>query len=134
MGTTASFAVIGHELKHASQFEDGEVSWSRNGQSTLYDISDETAGYNRQIDLDGGITQFTLAAQRYYTNKDIIDFGKKQNPQIYQGLHQSSLSLSSKEGKAMIKTTIEAGKNGTPVQEVYIGWEKDYNKGVKKRK
>jgi hypothetical protein len=30
--------------------------------------------------------------------------------------------------------TIEAGKKGIPVEEVYIGWEKDYQKGVKQRK
>ena len=134
MGTTASYSVIGHELMHGFQFETGEISLRRDDQSTLYDIGDETAGYNRQYILEGGVKQFNPAAPPYYMDSDIIDFGKKQNPQIYQGMHQSSLSLSSKDGKDMRKATIGAGKNLDPVPEVYIGWEKDYNKGVKKRK
>jgi len=46
-------------------------------------------------------------------------------------LPNGPIDINSKEGKALIQQTIEAGRAGTPVKEVYKGWQKDYLKGQK---
>ena len=60
--------------------------------------------------------------------------GKTFKDPAYQNLPSSSISIKSKKGRKLRKMTKEAGLNNTPVNNVYIGWQKDYNKGVKKRK
>lgn len=55
-------------------------------------------------------------------------------PPAYQSLPSGLVDINSKEGKALRQRTIEAGRNGTNVLEVYIGWQKDYDNGAKKRK
>ncbi|AWG24862.1 DUF6443 domain-containing protein [Flavobacterium kingsejongi] len=133
MGKSASFSVIGHELKHAHQFEEGKISYNRNGSSALIDITDETEGYNRQQNLFLGPSQFGQGKKADYTDANVINFGSRMTPKAYQGLPSSSLNMSSKEGKALRKAAINAGEQGIPIQEVYIGWQKDYQKGTKNR-
>ncbi|QJP35146.1 hypothetical protein F0365_12485 [Nonlabens sp. Ci31] len=139
---SASFGTVGHELKHAYQFETGNVGFTRNGQSPLYDITDETEGYNRELDLERTISQFSpvnplspiKGNKRDFTDQDIIDKGKTFTVPAYQNLPSSSISINSKTGRKLRKMAKESGLNDTPVNNVYIGWQKDYNKGVKKRK
>ncbi len=54
-------------------------------------------------------------------------------PPAYQTLPSGPIDIHSKEGKALRQQTIQAGKIGTAVQEVYKGWEKDYQKGSGKK-
>ncbi len=130
-GKNSNYGLIGHEIKHAYQFQMGKISMGSSG--VLYDITDETEAYNRQLDLVEGVTQFGPGKKAHYSDNDIItNFGVEKS--YYKDLPKSSLSLQSKEGKNLRALTIEAGKNGIPVEEVYIGWEKDYQKGVKQRK
>lgn len=52
-----SIGLVGYELKHAYQYESGETSLVVDNSSygKLYDITDETASYNRERALGGGI-------------------------------------------------------------------------------
>ena len=130
-GKNSSYGLIGHELKHSYQFQMGKLSMGYSG--VLYDITDETEAYNRELDLAEGVIQFGHDKKAHYSDNHIItNFGVEKK--YYKDLPKSSLSLQSKEGKNLRALTIEAGKNGIPVEEVYIGWEKDYQKGVKQRK
>jgi hypothetical protein len=102
----------------------------------------ETEGYNRELDLERTISQFSPVNPNSpikgnkpdYTDQDIINKGKTFKDPAYQNLPSSSISIKSKKGRKLRKMTKEAGLNNTPVNNVYIGWQKDYNKGVKKRK
>ena len=125
--------LIGHELNHAYQFEKGDISImvDNSGYGSLYDVGDETESYNVERMAKSGV----LNIQTTWKNADVLKFGKTQmSPPAYQTLPTISIKLKSKQGRALRKKTIEAGKNGTPVKEVYIGWQKDYAKGAKKKK
>jgi hypothetical protein len=124
--------LIGHELKHAFQFEKGKTSmFADNSQfGSLYDVGDETEAYNRERSLNGGMMYFT-DPKMVWKNSDVLTFGKTMTPPAYQGLPSGPIDINSKEGKALRNRTIEAGKNGQTVQEVYKGWQKDYQKGAK---
>ncbi|MET3529006.1 hypothetical protein DRF59_00010 [Chryseobacterium flavum] len=67
------------------------------------------------------------------TDGNVKDFGKGMTPPAYQTLPSGPIDIHSKEGKALRQQTIQAGKIGTAVQEVYKGWEKDYQKGSGKK-
>jgi RHS repeat-associated protein len=125
--------LIGHELNHAYQFEKGDISIiaDNSGYGSLYDVGDETESYNVERMANSG----PLNIHKPWKNADVLNFGKtKMSPPAYQTLPTISIKLKSKQGKALRKRTIEAGKNGTPVKEVYIGWQKDYAKGAKQKK
>lgn len=127
-----NLGVIGHELNHAYQFEKGEISFlsDNSGYGSLYDVGDETSSYNVERGITSGLAPF-----KSWENKDVLNFGKtKMTPPAYQTLPTISIKLRSKQGKDLRKKTIEAGNNGTPVKEVYIGWQKDYAKGAKQKK
>jgi hypothetical protein len=126
--------VIYHELGHAYQYEKGEISlYVDNSQiGSLYDLSDETESYNRERAINGGVEYFTNPKYKWNDN-DVKTIGKTMTPPAYQSLPSGPIDINSKEGKALRNKTIEAGKNGTDVQEVYKGWQKYYQKGVKKR-
>jgi RHS repeat-associated protein len=136
-----NIGLVGHELKHAYQYEKGQVSLlvDNSGYGKLYDISDETESYNRERAL-GGIQFFhspNQVVQGYplkMSDDDVRNFGKTMTPPAYETLPSGPIDINSKEGKALRKQTIEAGKAGVPVQEVYKGWQKDYKKGQKKSK
>ena len=101
---------------------------------SLYDLSDETESYNVERKLLTGREYFENPSQWIWKNEDVKKFGKTINPPAYQNLPSGPININSKEGKDLRKKTFEAGKNGTAIQEVYKGWQKDYNKGLKKRK
>ena len=124
--------LIGHELNHAYQFEKGEISIASDNSfyGSLYDVGDETSSYNVERQVNSGVVPYKV-----WKNADVLNFGKtKMSPPAYQTLPTISINLRSKQGKQLRKQTIEAGKNGTPVKEVYIGWQKDYAKGAKQAK
>jgi len=128
----SNLGLIGHELNHAYQFEKGKTSIisDNSGYGSLYDVGDETESYNVERAVTSGIDPFTP-----WNNTNVLNHGKtKMTPPAYQTLPTISINLKSKQGKNLRKRTIEAGKNGTPAKEVYIGWQKDYNKGAKKKK
>ncbi len=129
----SDIGLIGHELNHAYQFEKGDISIisDNTGYGSLYDVGDETESYNVERMAKSG----ALNVHKPWKNADVLSFGKTQmSPPAYQTLPTISINLKSKQGKALRKKTIEAGKNGTPVKEVYIGWQKDYTKGAKQKK
>jgi len=127
--------LVYHELGHAYQYEKGKTSlYVDNSQfGSLYDLSDETESYNRERAINGSIEYFTNPKFKW-NDDDVKTYGKTMTPPAYQSLPSGPIDINSKEGKALRQRTIEAGKNGTNVLEVYMGWQKDYNKGVKKRK
>ena len=51
------YGLIGHELKHAYQFIQGEISFDHvtGGGGVLYDISDEKKAFSRQVYISSGI-------------------------------------------------------------------------------
>ena len=68
-----SLAEIGHELKHAYQFEIGEISFGKvKGQpDILYDFFDERAAYDRGAALGGAaVSDIQLKYNYYRTYKD----------------------------------------------------------------
>lgn len=118
----SDIGLIGHELNHAYQFEKGDISIisDNSGYGNLYDVGDETESYN----VERMSKSVALNVHKPWKNADILSFGKTQmSPPAYQTLPTISIKLRSKQGKALRMKTIEAGRNGTPVKEVYIGWQ-----------
>jgi RHS repeat-associated protein len=126
----SSIGLIGHELKHAYQFETGEISIvsDNSGYGKLYDIGDETASYNRERTFAAGVTFFTDPSIKW-GNNEVKEFGNKMVPPAYQNLPNGPIDINSKQGKALKEQTIYAGQTGQPVTEVYKNWKKDYEKG-----
>jgi len=122
-----SVGLAAHELKHGYQFETGKVSFAVDGKSygKLYDLSDEKAAYNRQAYLEHGV----YYQQNLIDNKGVLTRGAAMTPPAYQGLPSGPIDINSKAGKALREQSINAGKAGTPVTEVYKGWQTDYKKG-----
>lgn len=132
---TDDYGLVGHELKHGYQFEKGKISLisDNTGYGSLYDVGDETEAYNRERQFKSGRSYFENPKAFVWQDSDVLNHGKTMIPPAYQTLPSGPIDINSKEGKALRNKTIEAGKNGTAVQEVYKGWQKDYQKGVKKR-
>jgi RHS repeat-associated protein len=132
--------LVGHELKHASQFEKGEVSLvvDNSDYGVLYDVGDETAAYNQERALGTGIMFFqnpnsiVEGHPLKMCNADVLKFGQSMVPPAYQTLPNGPININSKQGKALRNATIEAGRTGQAVKEVYNRWKKDYAKGTKK--
>ncbi|WP_261511320.1 RHS repeat-associated core domain-containing protein [Chryseobacterium paludis] len=129
------YGLLGHELKHAYQFEKGETSLAIDNKSygSLYDVSDETEAYNRERYHKSGRDYIEKSSTYVWKNSDVLKFGTTMTPPAYQTLPAGPISINSKEGKELIKRTIEAGKLGVPAKEVYKGWQKDYQKGSEKK-
>lgn len=125
--------LLAHELKHAYQFEKGKVSFRTDGSGygSLYDITDETESYNRERAFASGRDYFD-GRVKIFNDKDTREFGKSLVPPAYQSLPSGPIDINSSIGKALKKRTIEAGKLGKPVNEVYKGWRKHYLRGSKK--
>ena len=122
--------VVSHELAHGYQYEKGQISLKvkNDGYGALYDITDEVGAYNNQSVLEHG----KFFQDHEWTDSSVKQFGKeKMTPQAYQNLPSGPININSKEGKELRKTTKQAGAAGTPVGEVYKGWERDYEKGKK---
>jgi len=136
-----SIGVVGHELKHASQFESGAVSLMVDdlGYGRLYDITDETESYNRERALTVGKRFFespeTLkdGYPLKMNDQNVRDFGKANNIISYEGLKNGPIDINSEAGKQLIQKTIIAGENNTKIDEVYKGWENDFKKGQQKK-
>ncbi|MEM6830951.1 MAG: RHS repeat-associated core domain-containing protein, partial [Bacteroidota bacterium] len=121
VNASSSIGLIGHELLHGFQFENGDLSLFKDNSAygSLYDIGDETAGYNRERLLDGGIGS-TVAEKR--TDSWTRQTGAKMTPQAYQKLPNGPININSPQGKAIQKKL----RQGTS-KEVVIGW-KNYDR------
>jgi RHS repeat-associated protein len=122
--------LVGHEIDHGVQFDEGRVSLtlSNNSLGSLYDIGDETEAYNIERSLNSRFE--SVQNQKFHwTDNDVINFGKTMTPPAYQNLPTGPININSKEGKALRQKTIDAGRQGSAVQEFYKNWKKDYNKG-----
>jgi len=135
-----SIGLVGHELHHAYQYENGEVSLvvDNSGYGQLYDITDETKAYNRERALVTGMQFFqnpNAVVQGYplqMSDSNVRTFGNSMSPPAYQTLPSGPIDINSKAGKMLRLQTKQAGSLGVPVKEVYKGWQKDYQKGQKK--
>lgn len=104
-----SIGLVGHELHHAYQYENGDVSLvvdnSRYGQ--LYDITDETSAYNRERALGTGIQFFqtpNAVIDGYplqMSDSDVRTFGNSMSPPAYQTLPSGPVDINSKAGKML---------------------------------
>lgn len=123
-----SVELVGHELKHAYQFETGQVSLraDNSGYGSLYDLGDETAAYNRGRALAGGALAFSNP-NFIWNNNDTKEFGKKMNPPAYQALPPGPIDINSPQGIRMQLKSTWDGMNGRSPQEVYKGWKQAYN-------
>jgi RHS repeat-associated protein len=129
------YGLLGHELKHAYQFEKGETSIAADNRSygSLYDIGDETEAYNRERYHKSGRDYIEKSSTYVWNNSDVLTFGATMTPPAYQTLPTGPININSREGKALRQRTVEAGRLSVPVQEVYKGWQKDYQKGNGKK-
>lgn len=129
----SNYGLVAHELKHGYQYEKQEISIivdnSTNG--SLNDLGDETGAYNAEMMIAGGRKYYENPENIKWTNEKTLEKGRSMIPQAYQDLPTGPINIKSKEGKALIQRTIEAGKAGKAVNEVYKNWQKDYNKGTK---
>ena len=69
-----------------------------------------------------------------WTDANTKEHGLTMIPPSYQDLPSKPIDINSAEGKALKRTTIEAGRLGLEIKEVYKGWEDDYAKGMRQRK
>ena len=53
-------------------------------------------------------------------------------PPAHQGLPSGPIDINSKAGRALREQTTSEGKAGSPVTEVYKGYQNDYKKGANK--
>jgi RHS repeat-associated protein len=129
----ASLGLVGHELKHAYQYEKGEISFRLDGSGfgVLYDIYDETAAYNRERMLNSGL-MFFIDPNIKWGNSDVRSFGKAMVPPAYESLPEGPININSKIGKALRNSTINSGVNRVSPSDVYKGYDIDFNKGWKK--
>jgi uncharacterized protein YdcH (DUF465 family) len=135
IGDNASFGLIGHELKHAQQFDTGKISFKLNGSGygTLYDLSDETEAYNRERMLNAQVTFFTDPRIKW-TNSDVKNLETAPGVKPYSILLEGPISINSRQGKEMRQQMINAGQNRIYPVEVYKGAQSDYKNGIKKRR
>ena len=63
--TNERMGVIGHELKHAFQFEKGELSSGIKGEETFYDKTDEYEALQRQSEITGKTERLDMNLDNY---------------------------------------------------------------------
>ncbi|WP_195351129.1 RHS repeat domain-containing protein [Bacteroides nordii] len=127
-----SLGVVGHELKHAYQYEKGEISirLDNSKEGTLYDIGDETAAYNRERLFNYGVLFFTNPKEYKWSDSDTRAFGRTIN--AYMNLQNGPVNINSKVGKQMRNNTIKAWGQRIYPTDAYKGVEMDFRKGQRK--
>ena len=127
-----SLGVVGHELKHAYQYEKGEISirLDNSKEGTLYDIGDETAAYNRERLFNYGLLFFTNPKEYKWSDSDTRAFGRTIN--AYMNLQNGPVNINSKVGKQMRNNTIKAWGQRIYPTDAYKGVEMDFRKGQRK--
>ena len=125
-----SLGLVGHELKHAYQYEKGEISFRLDGKGfgALYDISDETAAYNRERMLNSGVSFFINPETYKWGNSDVRTFGKIMTPPAYQGLPEGPINMNSKIGRELRNSTINSGILRISPSDAYKGYNIDFRK------
>ena len=104
---------------------------------SLYDISDETEGYNFERAMTRGTKFFespTSIDSGYplkMSDSNVKSYGATMSPPAYQKLPNGPRDINSKEGKLLRQKTTQAGKLNQTISEVYKGWQADYQKGKK---
>lgn len=104
VGRNESQGVIAHELKHAYQYEMGELSFliDQNGVDfgSLYDITDETAAYNRERIVNAGISYYLTGPDQCgeWNDEHVRQFGRKNNL-VYGELGNGPININSKIGQ-----------------------------------
>ena len=127
VGKGSGIGVISQELLHGYQFETGKlsISYDNSEYGSLYDITDETATYNRE-QLVGN-----LLARKTVDDAWTLKHGASMNPPAYQDIPTSEKSLSSPEGMRlqMYETWRRKSAPLRPLPtEVFIGWDKEKEK------
>jgi RHS repeat-associated protein len=122
--------LVGHEMLHGYQFETGKVSMRQDnaGYGALYDIGDETAAYQREHLVAGGI-----GSGAHINNQWTRNFGASMNPPAYQTLPAGSIDINSPQGMYLRMNTSVDGMLGRPAREAYKGWRGHYNQGARNR-
>lgn len=122
IGKGNGVGLVGHELKHAYQFEVGDISLATDNSmyGKLYDVSDETEVYNRERMIGSGSEFFTNPNVKW-NNKDVLNFGKSMNPAAYQSLPNGPIDIHSKEGRQLIFDIALKQALGFTPKEVYKG-------------
>jgi len=91
--------LTGHELKHAYQFEVGQISISAKnaGYGSLYDVTDETAAISRERSLgftSQPLVQMVLSVAFFgeWNDQKTLALGRTMTPPAYQSLHRDQLT------------------------------------------
>jgi len=86
IGDPKNFISIAHELKHAYQFEVGELSFGSNGKGgLLYNLEDEITAYNRGVAYGGNPYEYgtysELERKKIFIThiKDYLSYKQFQN-------------------------------------------------------
>ena len=112
-----SIGIVGHELIHAYQYEEGKVSLvvDNSGYGQLYDITDETKAYNRERALGMSIQFFQTPKivvngnPLQMSDRDVKTFGNSMSSPAYQTLPSRSIDIKSKAGKMLRQQTKQTG-------------------------
>lgn len=133
---------LGHELKHAYQFETGQESLTYNGGmgGHLHDIEDEVEAYKRSQDLGfapGETINADWVRRRGRETSEAVDPLAKDNYQ-FSPEHSQPISMQtpfgmSTYGDGLRANVKSAGKHGNEPFEVFKGWKKVYDEGVAER-
>ncbi len=54
------------------------------------------------------------ASTYFWKDSDVVKYGATMVPPAYQDLKNGPININSKEGKALIEKTIQAGKDSSP--------------------
>ncbi len=108
---TDIIGVIAHEMKHAYQFEIGDISFSEDNNKfgITYDIYDEVDAYNRERMLHYGASYFVSPKSiednkpMQFGKKDVLDIGESNNIQSYKVLPKKRINVNSKYFKNELK-------------------------------
>lgn len=110
---------LGHELKHAYQFEKGELDFNSNsgGPGALYDITDEIQAYRRQAAISGrNMNSITTNYVRALTNST----GQKIYDLLPRGALNSNMFLGTinlvhtSSGVPLFRSTLHPNQAATP--------------------
>lgn len=125
-----------HELKHAYQFETGELIYlyANDGGSFLKDDLDEPEAHGRSLVVGYESAEDRARAGKYITDKQYYQYYKLNKDEPRQNL---SSRLSGSNGKPsnvtwgnyLVDMMYSQVKANTPPLMVFIGWEQYYHAG-----
>jgi hypothetical protein len=121
LSASADMGLVGHELLHAYQYETGKISFAADNSrfGVLYDITDETAGYQRGA---------FIRSHPLQDGSNITDKNTRGRHPDYKNLPSGPLDINSSVGLQMRLRTIYQGAFNYPNSEVYKGYQGYYKK------